>query len=244
MRQVRQCAASATPTCMTGAEVRPPSRAVDAAAFAHAIDAGLGRPILWLRQDAAGSVAACRDALLRACVHNTAYDPQVEGSRAGYVFEMLQLTGEGSFYRDRILTALEEVTEYWDACQLFDLAGLFARQGDAAARQAMYDKLLKNDTEQRFTGAEALIALDGFDGLLFAVDFIGRALLADPELWEDDALVLEAEEVCGKEAVQHALEQARATNPHVAAYLVMVDEARRSSKEAAAQRPDVPAFSY
>jgi hypothetical protein len=46
----------------------------------------------------------------------------------------------------------------------------------------MYDKFVRNDTVQRFTGAEALIALDGLDGLPFALDFVGRVLLADPEL--------------------------------------------------------------
>ena len=229
---------------MTGAEPSPLDGAVDAEAFARAIDTGLGRPILWLQRDAAGLATPGRDALARACRHNTAYDPQVEGSRAAYVFEMLQLTGEERVYRDQILSALAAVTEYWDARQLFALAGLFARQGDAVARQAMYDKFVQNDTEQRFTGAEALIALDGLDGLLFAVDFIGRVLRADPDLWEDDALIRGADEVCGREVVQRTLDQARATNPHVATYLDRVEQARRSWKEAAAQRPDIPALSY
>jgi hypothetical protein len=35
---------------MTDATPSPLDRAVDGAAFAHAIDAGLGRPILWVRR--------------------------------------------------------------------------------------------------------------------------------------------------------------------------------------------------
>jgi hypothetical protein len=105
-------------------------------------------------------------AIVHACGHDTAYDAQVEGSRAEYLFEVLQATGKPNEYLDEILAALAAVPKQWDADQLFDIALRFAQSGHARARDAMYEKFFRNEVDEPFTGADALVRLDGMDGFL------------------------------------------------------------------------------
>jgi hypothetical protein len=216
-------------------------RNVEAAEFQRILEIGLGRAITFLEEHDA---APYRDAILRACVHNMAYDPQVEGSRAQYMFEIVQRTGEEAFYRDGILAALMPASDEWDAHQLFDLARMFAQAGDERARQAMYDKFARDDTEEHFTGAEALIQLDGLPGLLYVANRIGETMLAGPDIWEDDYLVNVAEERCGKEEIRRALAEAQAGNPSISAYVNALEASRAQMAASAGGRRDVMKLGY
>jgi hypothetical protein len=94
-------------------------------------------------------------AIAHACGHNTADDTQVEGSRAEYLFDVLQATGKP----DEYLAALAAVTKHCDADQLFDIALRFAQSDHARARDAMYEKFFRNEVDEPFTGADALVRL-------------------------------------------------------------------------------------
>ena len=219
------------------------SRAADLepAEFERVLGLGLGRAILFLRGHEA---APHRAAILRACSQHTAYDPQVEGSRAAYLFEVLQATGDPTAYLDEILTALLAVTDYWDADQLFDLARCFAQAGHAHAREAMYEKFLRNDVEEPFVGAAALVRLDGLRGLLVVAEHVGRTVRADPAAWIDQSLLAVANEVCGKEQVRETLEQARAASPEIAAFIDALEANRAERAEAVRHRLDLTGASY
>ncbi len=177
---------------------------------------GLGRVVSFLQ---ANDTVAYRDAILHACTHNTALDPQLEGSRAAYMLDVMQATGEPSFYRERILVALAGVTEHWDAVQLFQLVRLFAVAGDPNARSALYAKFFRDDTAQRFTGAEELVALDGLAGFMAAARQIGTSMRADPEVWEDDDFLSLARDRCGRAVVDQALGEAAARDQDIATYV-------------------------
>jgi hypothetical protein len=129
---------------------------MDPAEFKRVLDLGLGRAVLYLREHVATSYHA---AIAHACGHNTAYDAQVEGSRAEYLFDVLQATGKPDEYLDEILAALAAVTKHWDADQLFDTALRFAQSDHARARDAMYEKFFRNEVDEPFTGADALVRL-------------------------------------------------------------------------------------
>jgi hypothetical protein len=214
---------------------------MEASEFQRVLNIGLGRAIKFLDEHDA---APHRDAILHACVHNTARDRQTEGSRAQYMFEIVERTGEEAFYRDGICTALMSVSDQWDAEQLFDLARMFAQRGDARARQAIYEKFARDDTEERFTGAEALIQLEGLPGFLYVADRIGEALLANLEIGKADYLLNLVEERCGKEAVQRALSEAREENPRIAAYATDVEASRARRAKSPPGPPDLTGVSY
>lgn len=199
---------------------------MEPAEFAHALRVGLGRPYLFLRDHGGGE--QYREPILNACLHNTAYDPQVEGDRARYMWDIIHLTDDMPFYRREILSALATSSDLWDLDQLFDLARLFAEQGDDEARQAIYRRYEQIASEEAaglapWCGSLQIIELDGIEGLLFVVDRVGAIALADDEFVEDDFILRSARERLGAEEVDSALGAIRRDNPRIDAYLLRVE---------------------
>lgn len=129
-----------------------------------------------------------KDLLLAHCLRNTTYDPQSEGNKTRYLFELIQLTQDQAFYRDAILAAMralpappeDEFDElYWDTNQLFEFGVFFAQQGDDAFHRATYDLFVRRATTNCEFGANNLIELDGFAGFLF----VAKHLYSLPELF-------------------------------------------------------------
>lgn len=183
--------------------------------FRSLLARGLGRAPLFLREH---NPRPFYNALLEACVHNLAFDPQCEDSRADYLFEMIQGTPDVEFFRDRILEALRKAYRYWDARQLFDLARLFAQHGHYQARQAMYEKFDRNDTARDFTGAEEIVQLDGLEGLLWVADRIGAQMLSEEDYLPAEGPLILAEEACGQQPTWNALEETARRSERVQAY--------------------------
>ena len=106
-------------------------------AFRDALCKGLGRAVLHVRKHGCSGV---EQHILDACLHDLAYDAQCEGNRAPWLYPILCLCKDKKPFRDAILESLQAATEHYDAGQLFALARFFAKEGDAAARSAIYEK--------------------------------------------------------------------------------------------------------
>src|ERR1035437_5964494 len=206
--------------------------------FKNAIDLGLGRAILHLLDR---DVLPSREVILDACLHNKAYDPQVEGSRAAYMLEAMRASGEPAFYADAVIRSLVEEADGWDTSQRFQIAKLLAQDGNESARQAMRSVLRLRST---FDGevAEAFIELDGLAGLVLVVRRIGELLTQNPERWEMDYLLSVASDIYGKEAVETTLNGAAETDPNIKAYLNAVEENRTLRSQS--QRLDPASLTY
>ncbi len=213
---------------------------MDADRFRLAITNGLGRPILWLRDNPWQPHA---DAIENVCRHNTAYDPQCEGSRAAYVHEIVALTDAPQHFADLTAAALMGQQEtYWDTDHLFRLARLFAEGGHAASRTAIYQKFTRHDAQEPFIGAGEVLALDGMNGLIFVLEQIGDYLEHHPDYWEDDALLQEAEQMLGPH-VRAAVQDAATESPPIQRYLDAVNALkleRAASREYAENYRDLP----
>jgi len=127
---------------------------------------GLGRPAIFLQKHPAKPY---RELLLSACVHNWMYDTQWEEERAPYLWRLIELAGDLPFYREGILAGLSGNDEEVDLEQMFGIAVRFANRGDDAMRKALYSVFER----QRYIGtglgcAQALVELDGINGLQFA----------------------------------------------------------------------------
>ncbi len=214
---------------------------MDDSEFDRSLKLGLGRAILYLQEHPA---APHRDAILDACLHNWAYDAQIEGNRAEYMFDIIELTDEKDYYREQILAALADSGDEADAIQLFDLARLFAQQGDVEARQAIYDKFVSNCSKGDCTDATAIIQLDGIAGFLFAADEIGGILLNTENDWVYGYLYREVEERCGKAKTRRAVKRASAENVQVKAYMDCVAEVRAKQEKCAEADLDHATISY
>lgn len=165
--------------------------------------------------------------ILAHCLRNTTYDPQSEGNKTKYLFEIIQLTQEQGFYRNAILAAMQALPASpeddfddldWVASQLFEFGVLFAQHGDEAFRQATYDLFVKRATSHCEFGADNLIELDGLAGFLF----VAKHLYSLPEpstptlnAWYIDIV----EERFGAEAVRKYIER-EVDDPGLKSYIV------------------------
>lgn len=93
--------------------------------FSNSLQKGLGKAFNYLIQN---NSEEFRCDLLNACLHNLVSDPQCEQSRAEWLFELINLTNDLEYYRQNILQALPNTTDYWDIQQLYDLAAYLGKK--------------------------------------------------------------------------------------------------------------------
>ncbi|UOE50028.1 hypothetical protein MTO98_02950 [Mucilaginibacter sp. SMC90] len=129
--------------------------------------------------------------IIKACVKNFAYDGQCEDSRGKYLFELINLSGrEGKIKQGVLKALLKPQKDTWTLTQLFDLAKMFAQQGDTEARQVIYDAYVHNPIwGSDWAGTSEITELDGIEGLKFIAEEFGKRLEKNPEDWQDDDLI-------------------------------------------------------
>lgn len=190
--------------------------------FTDILQKGLGRAFDYVKQYLEDRDRLRKD-LLNACLNNLAYDAQSESSRAKYLFELINLTGDIDFYRGKIFEALlvseDRWDIHWDIKQLYDLVLIWAKKDDIRAREIIYQTFRKQKNNTSWLGGEQIIELDGIEGLLNVAEIFGENLLQDNELWEDDWLIVQARELYGTDEVNSALEESAVNNIKVKAYL-------------------------
>jgi hypothetical protein len=179
--------------------------------------------------------------IIKAALTNYVYDAQCEGSRGKYIFELIELSNKEEKIRQAILAGLAtERTDTWALVQLFDLAAQFAKQGDKEARKAIYKRFYKKVIPgSEWAGQEAIIELDGLEGLKHIAEVKGKVLQQDPEEWEDSHLVDYFQEENPTIKVYDELNKAAQTNSCIKAYLDAILENKSSS----AQR-ERPVYDY
>lgn len=183
--------------------------------FYHALKRGTGEAYFLVRDHPEIDFSAY---LIKGAVENTAYDGQSENSRAPYLMEIVALSQQQPKIRKAILIALSEEEEYtWSLTQLFDLAKLYAQQGDKEAKQTILDRFAATPTEG--VGYYEILELDGFEGLIFVLKEIGAYLKKNLEANEDDSCIQTFQDLYPDVDVYAQLEQTAKKEPLVRYYL-------------------------
>lgn len=148
--------------------------------FATALQSGHGRALLYVLKCGIDGVA---DLVLEACLHDQAYDPQSEGSRAKWLFDMFYNTQEYRRFSNAILSALASENETRDLQQLCELASHMAAKGDVGAHDALRSRVLSHalGSEDIWVGARELVSLDGNPAVVELARRYGTRLLLDSE---------------------------------------------------------------
>jgi hypothetical protein len=202
--------------------------------FCDALRKGHGRVALHLEKHGVGEFA---DEILHACTHNLVYDQQCEGGREDWLLTLIDLTGNESFYRNRLLDVVPSISEERDLDQILWLLATFARRGCERSRQAIYARF-----QDSGFGERQIVTMDGIPGLLHVAESVGVNLIADRERWEDDSLLSHAAETYGQEAVMAALKEHAESSAHVRAYLNSVTETETKCHAYAASPPEIRTF--
>lgn len=185
---------------------------MDLQEFARIVGIGLGRAVLHIQ---AHDPAPYREVILEACLHDTRYDQQVEPHREQYLFDLVQLSGNPGFYRERLLDSLSTVRALHDRRQIGALIRLFAQQGDFQARRRLYEAY-DASAEWDCSLRDEIVALDGTAGLLF----VAKRLRLHPGSGIVYLHLIEtAEGRDGSGTTARALAVAAMTDPHVATFV-------------------------
>ena len=151
--------------------------------FADSLQKGLGRAYLYATYHGIDEVA---DLVLKACLHDQAYDPQSESSRASWLFRIFKDTEYLTEFTETILNSLKTKKETWDLLQLFELAFELAKNGNQRAREIIKERAFKKarrTSPDEWLGAEQWIGLTGLNGAIELARIYGLRLLRNPEAY-------------------------------------------------------------
>ena len=214
--------------------------------FRCLLENGLGGAILFLREH---DSTPYQDVILDACLHNLALDRQIEGSRATYMFDVIQTTGQADFYRHQILSvarAISPDTVDYDTHQIFDLVGHWAMEGDEGAHEMLYTQFNDHSANEDIIAYAAgmnIIESDGIRGFLHVAAQQGALILADNTFEVEDYFLTSIKENVSEEAVAVALQQA--DDPRVAAYMKAAFDIQAKRKASRRRnRPDPSSLTY
>ncbi len=164
--------------------------------------------------------------IIKAAFFNFAYDAQSEGSRDFYIAELINLSGQKDKILPVIFDALKnESNDDWSIEQLFDIAAIFAKEGDERAKKAVYKNYYKyamNGAD--WAGEDAIIEIDGLKGLLYVAETKGKYLSENTESWVDSFFVDDFQKQNPSVDVYEQLRKAAENNSFVKKYLKTIKE--------------------
>ncbi|MCS3801468.1 hypothetical protein [Niastella sp. OAS944] len=204
--------------------------------FKSSIERGTGEAYLLMQKNPNLNFSA---EIIKATLTPLSYDPQSEGSRGPYLWELIALSKQQDKIRTAILNGLaNEQEDTWALVQLFDLAACFAKQGDKTARQAIYDRFFKKIIEgSGWCGYNSIVDLDGLQGLLFIATTIGQAIEKDPETWQDNMIIDHFQRKHPAIKARNELEKAGKTNRFIKLYLHNIDQTEKRREEWVKKNP-------
>ena len=191
--------------------------------FRQSIKCGTGEAYFILRENPRIDFST---EITKAALRNLALDGQLEGSRANYVARLINLSSKKNQIVSSVLSALaQERHDTWALVQLFDLAAIFAKEGNQEARKSIYKRYNKKVIEgSEWCGEDAIVELDGIEGLKFIAETKGRELVKFPDDFEDSSLVDFFQEENPKIKVLEKLKEAAKDNLFIQRYLESIEK--------------------
>lgn len=164
---------------------------------------GLGRPGVYLKTN---DSKLFRAPLLEVCTQYLAYDPTCEESRVPYLWKLIELTSDATYYRDAFLAELKNKNHDFENSLVFELAAKFAAAGDLAIKRAMNEAFERHGFSRIGAfGAEELVRLDGAAGLVLVCRSF-HEVDADDRPWRFKGLIETLEQRDGKTSVPAEVE--------------------------------------
>lgn len=177
----------------------------------------------------------------KAILTNFAYDAQCEGDRAFYVSQLIDLSKRKDELVEIAIKALKkERKDSRNLDHLFELAAIYAKDGNVKAKRAIYKNFYKIANSFFSVGEYALLKADGVEALKFIAEMRGKELAKDPKDWEDSFWVDGFQKKNPKIKVYDELKKAAKGNPFIDKYVKMV----KKHKWVKPKRPKRPRLNF
>ncbi len=178
-----------------------PSRSPSLDQQRDALRKGLGRAVQWA---SAGCLAD--EPLLDACLKDQRHDMQIDGSRAKWLWQMIEILDAKDRFRVPILHALYELADARSAYQLCGLGYHYANSRDEAFLARLY-KIVEDRifTDYPELGESEILRLDGQKAFEFIARLRGEELFQRDWDWYDGTFVNEAVKLLGESEVREHL---------------------------------------
>jgi hypothetical protein len=206
--------------------------------FFHALQRGTGEAYLLAK---AYPTIDFSSFIINGALNNYAYDGQCESSRAEYMYELIQLSQKKEAIRTAFLKGLlGEQKDTWDLTHALQLALCYAREGDQAAKAAIYQVFEQCPIpDSDWAGVDEIIALDGWEGFLHVLATFGQRLAEDADAWQCDFLLQRYQEDHPEIDVRTALAEAAQHNRYLQHYLNAIETTKARWKR---NRPAPPLY--
>jgi hypothetical protein len=208
--------------------------------FRESLHLGLGRALIYARDH---NMREYRDVILDACLHCYSHDAQIEGTRADYMYELVELLPDRTYYCNTVLNSLATAGDDRDAVQRFRFAACMSMDGDEHAKRAMRHSYNPGPRYGESIGVNFLDN-DGIQGLLFVAEKMGAVLLAKPGESDIGWIISRSTEAFGAEATWDALRDAGRANPNIEAYRQACETSQAAWRTNDPIREETPAMSY
>ncbi len=164
--------------------------------------------------------------IIKGALTNFAYDQQCEGSRDVYIAELINLSGQKDKILPIIYDALRtEINDDWSTVQIFDIAAIFAKEGDESAKKVVFESYYKYVMDgSDWAGQEAIVEIDGLKGLLYVAETKGKYLTENPKSWIDSFFVDSFQEENPEIEVYAELRKSAENNFYIKKYLETIEE--------------------
>lgn len=194
----------------------------------NSLKKGTGRALLIIKDNQSTDFS---EIIFNACIEDLGYDPQCEGDRAEYLYEIIQASKQSSLLERKLTEKISsEEIEGWDLTQLFAIVKIFAANGNRTARTKLYEKfrLYRCEAYQAAGISETLIDLNGLEALKFIAEIRGKELLESISDWDDNYSLNYTKEIILESNPLEYLKQIAIDNQYVQAYLNKIEECEQS----------------
>jgi len=167
--------------------------------------------------------------IYKAIIKDYAYDTQSEGGREVYFYELIQLSKHREKLISKVINALKRKRrDTWVIELLFNLSAKFALNGNVIAKRVIYEQFLNKENEETsWTGEEAIVHFDGYDGIKFLAEFRGRQLKENPDSFDDTGFLYSLPRNLSYNKAIRELKKISKTNLYVKEYLKFVLKSKK-----------------
>ena len=206
--------------------------------FSAALARGSGRAMILLRQ--ARGDGSFKDALVRACICNQAYDPQCEEERRAYLARLIAATGHRDLCFAELAPSLSAAADDdTDIPQVFAVLARLAAQGGEPDKSLIRSAYSGLSQEDQLDCMEAIVRLDGLPAF---IQCLNRVSANVPDEWWRVAGLLEALQERDGPEIEPPLQLARSEHPALDQAFAQIETERLSQLAPADEPYDFPSI--